>query len=327
MFRSVEGSARRRQGGRQGERPGRWRAVAASLVWPALLAGAAACGGADGGTTSGGRLLVVATTTQTADFARVIGGDRAEVVDVVQPGVDPHDFEASPADLESLRKARVVVRNGLGLEPWLDDALAASDAEAAVVVASEGIAVRGAEDGDGDEGDPHVWQDPGNAKRMVATIAEAFSAADPDGAAAYSANLAAYEAELDALDAEIAAALGSLANPKLVTDHDAFGYYVDRYGLTFVGSIIPTFESSAELSAADVTDLVARIRAEGVKAVFAESTLPPKTAEAIGREAGVTVVAGDDALYGDSLGPPGSDAATYLQMMRHNTRVIVDHLR
>jgi zinc/manganese transport system substrate-binding protein/manganese/iron transport system substrate-binding protein len=304
-----------------------------------VLGGSAACGGDDGGATSAGELLVVATTTQTADFARVVGGGRVRVVDVVQPGVDPHDFEASPADLESLRKARVIVRNGVGLEPWLDDALAASDADGTVVDASAGIAIRGLDDADHGgadhsdadadhgEGDPHIWQDPRNAKRMVATIAGALSTADADGAAEYAANRATYEAELDALDAEIAAALGSLPNPKLVTDHDAFGYYVDRYGLTFVGSIIPTFESSAELSAADVTDLVARIKAEGVKAVFAESTLPPKTAEAIGREAGVRVVAGEDALYGDSLGSAGSDAATYLQMMRHNTRVIVDNLR
>ena len=312
MFRTVETLARRRTSARgRGPRSLLGVALAAALLW----GGAAACGGDDGGSTSAGELLVVATTTQTADFARVVGGDRVRVVDVVQPGVDPHDFEASPADLESLRKARLIVRNGVGLEPWLADALSASDADATVVDASADIAIRGLDDADhagGDhtetdhdgEGDPHIWQDPRNAKQMVATIAGALSAADPAGATTYAANRAAYDAELDALDAEIAAALGSLPNPKLVTDHDAFGYYVDRYGLTFVGSIIPTFESSAELSAADVSDLVARIKAEGVKAVFAESTLPPKTAEAIGREAGVKVVAGEDALYGDSLARP-----------------------
>jgi len=118
-----------------------------------------------------------------------------------------------------------------------------------------------------------------------------------------------------------------LANKQLVTNHDAFGYYVARYGLDFVGSIIPSFDSQAELSAADIAGVVKRIRATGVKAVFSETSLPPKTAEAIGRDAGVTVVAGDDALYGDSLGPPGSDGDTYLKMLRHNTREIVEHLR
>jgi ABC-type Zn uptake system ZnuABC Zn-binding protein ZnuA len=257
-----------------------------------------------------------------------VGGERVDLVDIVQPGVDPHDFEASPGDIEALRRARVIVRNGVHLEPWLDDALSAAGAKATVVDASAGLAIRGGgeEAGRGD-GDPHIWQDPRNAKAMVASIGTALAAADPVGADTYAANVAAYTAQLDALDAEIAAAIDALPNKKLVTDHDAFGYYIDRYGLELVGSIIPSFESSAELSAADVSQLVAKIKAEGVKAVFAETSVPPKTAEAIAREAGVKVVAGEDSLYGDSLGPAGSDGATYLEMMRHNTRVIVDNLR
>jgi ABC-type Zn uptake system ZnuABC Zn-binding protein ZnuA len=117
-----------------------------------------------------------------------------------------------------------------------------------------------------------------------------------------------------------------LANKKLVTNHDAFGYYIDRYGLQFVGSIIPSFDTSAELSGRDIRDLVAKIKATKVKAVFSETSLPPKTAETIGREAGVKVVEGEDALYGDSLGPAGSDGDTYLKMIRHNTRTIVSNL-
>ena len=93
----------------------------------------------------------------------------------------------------------------------------------------------------------------------------------------------------------------------MVTNHDAFGYYIDRYGLEFVGSIIPSFDTSTELSGRDIRDLVAKIKATGVKAIFSETSLPPRTAETIGREAGVKVVTGEDALYGDALGPPGSD--------------------
>jgi zinc/manganese transport system substrate-binding protein/manganese/iron transport system substrate-binding protein len=163
--------------------------------------------------------------------------------------------------------------------------------------------------------------------KMVATIAHALSAADPAGAATYEANLASYTAELQKLDAEIAGQLSALSNKKLVTNHDAFGYYVDRYGLELVGTIIPSFDTSAELSATDIADLVAAIKTEGVKAVFSESSLPPKTAEAIAKEAGVKVVEGEDALYGDGLGPKGSGAATYLEMMRHNTQTIVTNLR
>ena len=142
----------------------------------------------------------------------------------------------------------------------------------------------------------------------------------------FAANLTKYSAELDALDASNRAAIDALPDKKLVTNHDAFGYYVARYGLDFVGSIIPSFDTSAELSAAEVDDLVARIRAEGVKAIFSESSLPPKTAEAIGQEAGVKVVDGDDALYGDTLGPAGSAGATYLEMEAHNTRTLVANL-
>ena len=175
-------------------------------------------------------------------------------------------------------------------------------------------------------GDPHIWHDPTNAKIMAGNIAAALVAADPADATAYQANLAAYSAKLDALDADIADQIATLTNKKLVTNHDAFGYYVQRYGLDFVGSVIPSFDTQAELSPTDVNDLVAAIKAQGVKAIFTESSLPPKTAEAIATEAGVKVVAGDDGLYGDSLGPPGSDGDTYLKMMEHNTRSIVDNL-
>jgi len=162
---------------------------------------------------------------------------------------------------------------------------------------------------------------------MVADIAAAFTKADPAGAATYEQNLASYTAQLDALDAELAATFASLTNKKLVTNHDAFGYLVDRYGLDFVGSIIPSFDTSAELSGADLQDLVAKIKAAGVKAVFSESSLPAKTAKTIADEAGVQVVAGEGALYGDGLGPSGSDGGTYLTMMRHNATTIATNLR
>ena len=130
-----------------------------------------------------------------------------------------------------------------------------------------------------------------------------------------------------ALDADIAARIARLPNKKLVTNHDAFGYYIDRYGLVFEGSIIPSFDTSAELSARDVSRVVDTIKKQGVKAVFSESSLPPKTAEVIAERAGVKVVAGPSSLYGDSLGPSGSDGDTYLKMMEHNTRTIVENLR
>jgi ABC-type Zn uptake system ZnuABC Zn-binding protein ZnuA len=162
---------------------------------------------------------------------------------------------------------------------------------------------------------------------MVANIAHALEAADPARAGEFEQRAADYTAQLQTLDADVAAQLATLTNKKLVTNHDAFGYYVARYGLDFVGAVVPSFDSQAELSQQDINHLVAAVKAQGVKAIFSESSLPPKAAEAIAKEAGVKVVEGDGALYGDSLGPEGSDAATYIAMVEHNTKVIVDNLR
>lgn len=293
----------------------------AVVALAALLTVAAACG-SDGEAAEQGavaRLPVVATTTQLTDFVRVVGGEHVDVYGILKPNVDAHDFEPSPADIAELASAKVIVKNGLGLEEWFDSTIKNAGTGATVVEAAAGVTVRG--------DDPHVWLDPRNAKVMVHTIAVALAAADPAHAPDFESNEKAYAAELDRLDAEIAAEIGGLANKKIVTNHDAFGYYIDRYGLEFVGSIIPSFDSQAELSAQDVSNIVKLIKEAGVKAVFSETSLPPRTAEAIGRDAGVTVVAGEDALYGDSLGPPGSDGDTYLKMLRHNTKAIVDHLR
>ena len=271
------------------------------------------------------KVRVVATTTQLDDFARVIGGDCVEVYGILKPNVDPHDYEPSPADLNAMAQAEVIVTNGVGLEKWLDDTITSSGSSATVIDTSVGVNLR-AGDGADPAGDPHIWQNPRNATIMVTNIEQALAAAEPDCHDEFAANLRTYADKLNVLDQANAAALGALCNKKLVTNHDAFGYYVDRYGLDFVGSIIPSFDTSAELSATAVADLVAAIKAQGVKAIFSESSLPPKTAEAIGREAGVTVVQGDGALYGDTLGPAGSAGATYLEMVAHNTATIVADL-
>ena len=265
---------------------------------------------------------MVATTTQVADFARVVGGDRVRVTSLIKPNVDAHDYEPSPADLDAVARADVVLRNGVGLEDWLDDTIESSGFTGPVVDTSQGVALRQGEGGP----DPHIWQNPRNAQRMAANVERALAQAAPDAAMRFRANLAAYDRELRDLDAEVARQIDSLANKKLVTNHDAFGYYVDRYGLELVGSVIPSFDTSAELSGRDVRDLVAKIRATKVEAVFTEQSLPPKTAETIAAEAGVKVVAGEGALYGDSLGPAGSEGDTYVKSIRHNTGTIVSNL-
>jgi ABC-type Zn uptake system ZnuABC Zn-binding protein ZnuA len=299
----------------------RWIALAAGLV--AVLAAGCAGGDRPAGSGGGGALEVVATTTQVADFARVVGGDHVRVTSLIKPNVDAHDYEPSPADLDALARADVVLQNGVGLEGWLDDTIQSSGFQGPVVDTSQGVTPRRAEGG---EPDPHIWQDPRNAQVMAANVERALAQAEPAAAPAFQANLAAYTRELKALDAEVARQIGSLPNKKLVTNHDAFGYYIDRYGLELVGSVIPSADTSAELSGRDIRDLVAKIEATKVKAIFAEASLPARAAETIGAEAGVKVVAGEGALYGDSLGPPGSDADTYLKMIRHNTATIVSAL-
>jgi ABC-type Zn uptake system ZnuABC Zn-binding protein ZnuA len=316
-----------------------WRAVASIAAGGALVL--AACGGDNSGseagtastpTTAAGSTApaqvidVVTTTTQITDFAKNIGGDQVKIYPVLKANVDPHDYEPTPADLDAVANADVVVRNGVDLEKWFGDTIRSASPKGPIIDASRGLTIRNATS-DEPEGDPHIWHDPQNAKVMVANIAHAFEAVDPAATPMFEANLAAYSAKLDALDADIKAQVATLTNKKLVTNHDAFGYYIAHYGLEFVGSVIPSFDSQAELSPGDINDLVANIKAQDVKAVFSESSLPPKTAEAIASEAGVKIVAGDDALYGDTLGPPGSDADTYLTMMEHNTKEIVANLR
>jgi zinc/manganese transport system substrate-binding protein/manganese/iron transport system substrate-binding protein len=294
--------------------------LAACLV--ALLAGG--CARSAGPWPEGGAagLRVVATTSVVADLVANVGGDRVDTVTLLKPGVDAHDYEPSPADLEAVAHADLVVENGVGLESWLADTIESSGYDGPVVDASQGVALRQV----GGEPDPHIWQNPANAMVMAANIERGLARAEPEWAGAFAANLAAYTRDLRSLDADVEQRTAALASRKVVTNHDAFGYYLDRYHLELVGSVIPSFDSSAELSGRDIRDLVAKVRATRAKAIFSETSLPPRAAETIGREAGVRVVTGEDALYGDSLGPPGSDGDTYIKMIEHNTRTIVSNL-
>jgi zinc/manganese transport system substrate-binding protein len=300
-----------------------------------VLLSLAACGSGDGdaaaATSAGGApLSVVATTPEVADFVRNIGGADVTVTQIIKANVDPHEYEPTPADIKAIGEAKVVVKNGVGLEAWLDQTIQSAGFQGAVVDSSQGVTLRegGHEEGEAENHDPHIWHDPRNAKIMVTTIEKALEVADPDDAETYAENLAAYSAKLDKLDADNVAAYAKLpaGDRKLVTNHDAFGYYIARYGLQFVGSVIPSMDTSAELSAQQLSALVAKIKATGTKAIFTESSLPPKTADAIAQQAGVKVIGGEDALYGDSLGEPGTPTGSYLGAEEHNTKVIVDAL-
>lgn len=289
------------------------------------------CGGGDSPTTTPteppvAKVRLVATTPLLADFARVVGGDFVDVTGIVGPGVDPHDYEPTAADITAIAGADIVMRNGLGLDDWLERTIDPGERRGVVVDASTGVQPR-RPGGPGSEPDPHIWHSTVNAKLMVANIVRALVQANPERADVYRRLESTYQAQLDGLARDIRASISVLVDKKFVSNHDSLGYYVEEYGLQSVGSILPTFDSQAELSSERITQLVAQIKAQQVKVIFTESALPPRTAETVAAEAGVRIVSGDDALYADSLGPPGSDGETYLKSERHNTNVIVANLR
>jgi ABC-type Zn uptake system ZnuABC Zn-binding protein ZnuA len=295
-----------------------------------LLAGlaAAVCGGDDSGApAANARFPVIATIAPVGALVRAVGGDMVDLHVLAGPGVDPHDYELRVDDRKAIDSAKLIVRNGAGIDSFLDGVVDAADPR--VVTVTDGLKLRnGLEDGRDDPSskDPHAWQDPTLAKAMALAVAAALEKADPAHAAAYRANAAAYATKLDEVDAEIRALVESLppANRKIVTDHDAFGYFIDRYGLTFVGAVIPGTSTQAEPSAKQIAQLEDLIRAEGVRAIFAESSLDPKVAEQVAHDTGVKIV---DDLYGDSLGLPGSGADTIEGMLLWNARKIVEALK
>jgi zinc/manganese transport system substrate-binding protein len=311
------------------------KACGASIA-VAVVLGLAACGSstaASGGSAvpSGERAVsVVATTPEVADFVRNVGGDAVTVTQIIKPNVDPHDYEPTPADIQAMGSAALVVKNGVGLEKWLDPTIQASGFHGTVVDTSAGVAIRPGDPGNEEmaQGDPHIWHNPMNAKIMSENIAKALVAVDGSHRTTFQDNFRAYAAKLDKLDADNRAKFATLPadQRKLVTNHDAFGYYVDRYQLQFVGSVIPSMDTSAELSGTQLNDLVAKIKATGTKAIFSESSLPPKTAEAVAKQAGVKVIGGEEALYGDSVGAQGTPLGTYLGAEEHNTDTIVSAL-
>jgi ABC-type Zn uptake system ZnuABC Zn-binding protein ZnuA len=298
------------------------RLVAALAI--VLAVALAACGSRSDGMqarSSGGDgrgPTVVATTTQVGDFARRVAGDRAGVRQLLSASSDPHAYEPRPSDVRAVGGAGVVLRSGGDLDAWLDGVLANAGSDAEAVTLGDAVRRRR---GAG-AGDPHWWQDPRNAVRAVRQIRDALIAADPAGRSAYAANAAAYVAKLRALDRAIAACIARVPERrrKLVTDHDALGYYADRYGIEIIGTVVPARSTQAQSSAGEIARLARAIRAAGVTPIFTESSANPRLARAIARETGATV---GPALYADSLGAAGSEGASYLGSMRANTNAIV----
>jgi len=261
---------------------------------------------------------VVATTTQLGDLARAVAGSRVAVRQVLAPSSDPHAYEPRPSDVKAVSGAKVVLRSGGDLDAWLADVLSNAGSDARTVTILDGLpAPRRTAGGV----DPHWWQDPRNAATAVERIRDALIDADPAGRATYERNAARYLARLRALGRAIARCMEAIpaSKRKLVTDHDALGYYADRYGIDVIGTVIPANSTQAQASAGEVARLVRTIRAAGVSTIFPESSLSPKLTKAIAREAGAKV---GPALYADSLGARGSAGSTYLGSLRANTQAL-----
>ena len=269
--------------------------------------------------------LAVATISILADFVRAVAGDRLEVVSIVHVGGDPHTYEPVPSDARRIADADLVVRNGLGLERWLDR-LIATNAKTRVVTATEGLVPLVQADGTYEgHPDPHLWMDPVLAVAYVRNIEAALAERYPEHSAEFEQNARRYAERLEALDRDIAHELSGIGEEhrKLVTTHDAFRYFGRRYGVEVVATLWG-ISTEREPSAREVRAIVDGIRKQGVRSVFVETTVNPALMLRIAEETGIHVGA---PLYGDSVGPPGSGADTYVGMMRANASAVAEGLR
>ncbi len=285
-----------------------------------------------------GALPVVASFSILADLVSRVGGDRVTIATLVGAGGDAHVFQPKPADAKKLAEAKLVFVNGLGFEGWMDRLVKSSGTKAPIVVASKGVEPRKAEEEedhdehakgkgghDHDHGhdhggiDPHAWQSIANVKIYVANIRDGLVAADPAGKDTYVANAAAYLAELDGLEGEVKAAIAKIPVEKrrVITSHDAFGYFAAAYGLEFLAP--QGISTDAEPSAKGVAKLIGQIRKEKIRAVFVENMTDGRLVERIAKETGVKL---GGAIFSDSLSPKGGPATTYVDMVRHNVKLL-----
>jgi len=263
---------------------------------------------------------VVATFSILGDLARNVGGDRVEVSTLVGPDGDAHVYSPTPADGRRLAEAKLVIANGLKLEGWMGRLIKSSGTKARVIEGAKGVQPVKAE---GEQGhghphadiDPHAWQSVPNVKLYVENIRDGLIAADPAGKADYEGNAAAYLAKLDALDAEIKAAVERIPRDrrKIITSHDAFGYFQKAYGIAFVAP--QGVSTEAEASAKDVARIIQQVRREKIPAVFLENISDQRLVARIAKESGAKV---GGRLYSDALSAEGGPAGTYIDMMRHN---------
>jgi zinc/manganese transport system substrate-binding protein len=261
------------------------------------------------------RLKVVASFSILGDFVKNVGGDRVAVTTLVGADGDVHVYTPSPADVRELADARLLVVNGLGLEGWLPRLTEAAGGKASIVTATAGIAPIKA----GVDADPHAWLSVANAQKYVANIRDALVAADPADADVFRQNAKSYLDRLEALDAETRQGVGQIpqAHRKVISTHDAFGYFADRYGIAFIAPVGVSTE--AEPSARDIARIIAQVKTAKIPAVFLERIGDPRLMRRISEETGAKI---GGTLYSDGLTGEKGDAPTYIDMVRHNIRTL-----
>ena len=307
--------------------------VVLTLIIAALFL--AGCGSAP--QSNDDTLNVLASTSFLADIAQNVAGDRLQAESLLPIGADPHAYQAAPSDITKIAQSDVLILNGLEYEHFIEPLLENAGGKRLVVEATAGLEAHQAPagehaeeteagNGDGHEaGDPHMWLDPNLVITYVKNIRDGLSQADPEGAEVYKANADSYIAQLQTLDAFIKEQVQTIPVERrmLVTNHEALGYFAERYGFEVVDSILPSFSSEASASAQEIAASIDSIKQSGAPAIFLGEVENADLANQIAAETGVKVV---DTLYLESL-TDGEPASTYIDMMKHNATQIVNALK
>jgi zinc/manganese transport system substrate-binding protein len=268
------------------------------------------------------KLKVVATFSILGDFVKNVGGDRVDLTMIVGPNADAHVYSPAPADAKKVADAKVVFVNGLGYEGWMSRLVKASGTKAPVAVATKGIMERKAAGGHGHGhrgADPHAWQSVANAKVYVANIRDALAAADPQSKVIYESNATTYLAKLDDLDREVRAAVAAIPaeRRKIITSHEAFGYFKEAYGVDFIAP--QGVSTEAEPSARDVARIITQVKKQKIPAVFLENITDTRLMQRIAQESGARI---GGKLFSDALTDANGAAPSYIEMMRHNVKAL-----
>jgi zinc/manganese transport system substrate-binding protein len=271
---------------------------------------------------------VVASFSILGDLVQVVGGQRVQVTTLVGPDADAHSFEPKPADARAVLKARLFVINGLNFEPWAEKLAKSAAYQGAMVVASRGVKPLQMEDAGDDHGhhdaDPHAWQNPEHVLQYVQNIAAGLAKVDPAGASSYQANAARYGALLKGFDAQARAQFAAVpkAKRKVITSHDAFGYFAAHYQIQFLAP--EGVNADATPSAKHVAGLIRQMKREKIRAIFVENMSNPKLIAQLSKDAGATL---GGTLYSDALSGPTEPGSTYLKMMQHNVTQLLAGMR